>query len=637
MSGEILVGATTTWMKKEFIEKSLKIFVEEDVGNFLQLWPSLVLLGGAEYRWNESGKGDPWDEWVDWCVKNKIYTQFCHIRLGEKKLKEYIDKLGDLFMGYNVGECEGLVGWVYNGRESFLPEHTDNLIDARKIYIEYVKGFIKERVDGLMGKIPIWAINSGRLRSEEKEGGVDHFMVELFAGDSFDVMASIERGMCRSLKTGMWGAYLASSYFGGIRQEDELKRKRNRLAMYNAYLAGADIILFEGGVFHNDRGSTNIVRSFGTEMDKRFNDATCKALRGDLKKFYKFTQSVERFEYGPVVKVAFVRGYLDGFVGHNAIPAPIRSWFVYGQYRNEPFRAGNAERMWNLLFEINRNVDWDNRYEYAQDGMSLSGSVPFGQYDVIDISADIDVLRQYDLLVFLGWNTMTKENYQKLIDYVSGGGNLILAIPHLAVNVRRDEQWRFINDGDVKELCGVRIRGKGKILRSLGYINRYDCPYDLPYLEYGRYGGFEADGLFGGDIEIEGGKVIGENVGGKRLASIDDRSVSRDPFVIFNRVGNGTVTLMNTWEYPGDEGLYPIYANLVRKACEYYFRRSAVKVVCRDKVRWAVYTKEEGDFQNCQIMLINTDYDLKQEAKIILGNQIENVVLEPTEFKIWSV
>ena len=75
-------------------------------------------------------------------------------------------------------------------------------------------------VGGLAEHIPIWAINSGRLRSEEKEGGIDNFMVELFAGDSFDVMISVERGMHRSLKTASWGAYFAASYFGGIRQED---------------------------------------------------------------------------------------------------------------------------------------------------------------------------------------------------------------------------------------------------------------------------------------------------------------------------------------------------------------------------------------------------------------------------------
>lgn len=164
----------------------------------------------------------------------------------------------------------------------------------------------------MAGEIPIWAINSGRLRSEEKEGGIDNFMVELFAGDSFDVMMSVERGMHRSLKTDSWGAYFAASYFGGIRQEDLLRQKRNRLAMYNAYIAGADIILFEVGVFHNDRGSTNVVRSFGAEMDERFNDASCRTLRKELKEFYEFTKRQKRFDNGPITKVAFVIGALRG-------------------------------------------------------------------------------------------------------------------------------------------------------------------------------------------------------------------------------------------------------------------------------------------------------------------------------------
>ncbi len=633
MKKEILVGATTTWMKAEFIGKAIKMFIDEGVGNFLQLWPSLELSGGAEYKWNENGEGDDWDDWVKLCSDNRIYTQFCHVRLRDDKLREYIDRLGDLFCGYNVGECEGLVGWVYNGRREFLPAKVDNLIEARKIYVDYVRKFVRERVGGLAGEIPIWAINSGRLRSEEKEGGVDNFMVELFAGDSFDVMMSVERGMHRSLRTESWGAYLAASYFGGIRQEDLLRQKRNRLAMYDAYLAGAHVILFEGGVFHNDRGSTNVVRSFGAEMDERFNDASCRALRKELKEFYEFTKRQKRLADGPIVKVAFVKGYSDGFVDNNSMPAPLRSWFVYGQYENDVFRCGKAERMWRILFELNRNVDWDNRYEYAQDAKSVSGCVPFGQYDVIDIAADVDVLKRYDLLVFVGWNTMTEENYCKLVDYVAGGGNVIMSLTHLARNIRRGEDWKFVNGGDVSELCGVRIKGKGELLRNLAYINRCGCPYDLPYLEYGRYAGFEADGLYDGELELVGADVIGENLDNKRLRDVNDKAVSRRPFVLFYRNGCGSVALMNSWEYPGDEGLYPIYANLIRKGCEYHFCKSPIKVVCRDKVRWAVYMREE-DVGNCQIMLLNTDFDLKQEVKIISSTITRNVVLEPTEFKI---
>ncbi len=631
---DVFVGATTTWMKSEFIDRAIEIFVEEDVGNFLQLWPALKLIGGAKYEWNHSGEGDSWDEWVDLCARNKIYTQFCHIRLGEGKLREYIEKLGDLFCGYNVGECEGLVGWAYNGRKNFLPEKVNNLVDARRIYVEYVNKFIRERVGDLADEIPIWAINSGRLRSEEKEGGVDNFMVELFAGDSFDVMISVERGMHRSLKTDSWGAYFAASYFGGIRQEDLLRQKRNRLAMYNAYIAGADIILFEGGVFHNDRGSTNVVRSFGTEMDERFNDASCQTLRKELKEFYEFTKRHKRFDNGPIAKVAFVKGYLDGFVDNNSLPAPLRSWFVYGQYKNEPFRCAEPERMWQILYEINKNVSWDNRYEYAQDEMSLSGCIPFGQYDVIDIEADDDVLRRYDLLIFVGWNTMTQENYDKLVGYVNGGGNVIISLAHLATNIRRDGRWTFINDGDVSQFCGTRIKGRGDLLRNLAYINRGDCPYDLPFLEYGRYAGFEADGLYDGELELTSAQVIGENLDNKRLDNINDKSVLRRPFVLFNRVGRGSVLLINSWSYPGDEGLYPIYANIIRKACEYHFGQSTIKVICRDKVRWAVYTQKEDDFSTYQIFLLNTDFDLKQEVKIICEDVERNIILEPMEFKI---
>ena len=643
MYDKILVGTTTTWMKREFITESLDMFVKEEVGNFIQLWPALQ-MGTAEsgrmYQWNESGDGDPWDEWVKICAENKIYTQFCHIRPGNDKLEQYASELGKYFLGYNVAECEGLVAWPYDTRKDFLPEKVDNLVDAKNIYLRYVDTFIRERVGSLFGTMPIWAINQGRLRGEEKEGGIDNSMAELFAGDNFETMLSIERGMHRSLKTDIWGAYFAVSYFGGIRQEDLIRRKRNRLAMYNAYMAGADVILIEGGVFHNDRGSTNVVRSFGPEMDARFNDASCRTLRSELKKFYAFTKTQKRLSNGPVTKVAFIKGHLDGFVGSNSVPAPLRSWYIYGQYQNEPFKSGNPERMWDILSEINSNVNWDNRYEYAQEEKSLSGSLPYGQYDVIDIGTDKDVLQNYDLLVFLGWNTMTEENYKKIVEYVRAGGDVVMAAPHLAVNIRREEEWEFVNDGDISELCGARIAGKGSLLKNLAYIEQHDCPYDLPYLEYGRHAGFEADQLYSTQLELTTAKVVGENLNNRRLQHINDSNVERLPFVLYHKLGKGSVTLMNTWDYPGDEGLYPIYSNIIRKACEHHFQKSLLKVICRNKVKWSVYTENNSDKVGSdftQLFILNTDYDLPQHI-IIKTPKIEfEWVLKPCEFRSFFV
>ena len=640
MYDKILVGTTTTWMKREFIAEALDMFVKEEVGNFIQVWPSLEMedaeSSNNKYHWNESGEGDPWDDWIDKCIKNKLYVQFCYTGLPHKQMAAYIEKLGDHFEGYSIGEVEGLVGWVYNGRDEYLPAHCENLTDARDIYVKHVVKEIKSRLGKLASKVPIWAYQCGILRNEEAAGGVTSVASELFAGDSFEITTSFERGMCRSLSLQSWGSYLASSYWGGIRQEDIVKKKRTRLGLYYSYLAGSEAITLEGGVFHNDRGSTNCIRSFGPEMDKRFNDKSCQDLRKTLADFYKFTGSQPRLSGGPKVKVAFVHGNLDGYVQHNGLPAPLSSWFVYGQYGNEPFRCGDPERMWNVLSDIKRNATWDSRYENGPE--SLSGSIPFGQYDVIDSSADIEIFENYELVVFTGWNTMTDQLYQKLVDYVKSGGLLILSLPHLSTNTRRDQEWNFVNDGDLRELCGVKVKGKGEILRYLAYVDPKECPYDLPYREYGRHAGFLIDEVRGGDIEVTNAQIIGENMYAKNYKSVDDYSTPRLPFVLFNQLGDGHVMLMNSWDYPGKEGLYPIYAEMIQRACEYY--GDELRVLCREKVSWSVFTENNTDKVGSdftQLFILNMDYDLPQHIRIKTPKIEFEWVLEPCEFRTFFV
>jgi len=641
MYDKILVGTTTTWMKPEFINKALDMFIKGNVGNFIQLWPSLYLNGddfsSSMYGWNETGEDDPWEDWIKKCIENKLHVQFCYTRLSQNQMSDYIDRLGDYFEGYSIGETEGLVAWAYNGRDHYISPRCENLEEARDVYIRHIsKDIIARLGKKLAGKVPVWAYHSGVLRNEEAAGGVTSVMTELFAGDSFEKMVSFERGMYRSLPFKSWGSYLASSYWGGIRQEDIVKQKRTRLGLYYAYLAGAEYITLEGGVFHNDRGSTNVVRSFGPEMDKRFNDKSCQELRKTLADFYKFTGSQPRLSGGPKVKVAFVHGNLDGYDQHNGLPAPLSSWFVYGQYGNEAFRCGDPERMWDILSDIKINAAWDNRYEYGPE--SLSGSIPFGQYDVIDSSADIDILKNYELVVFTGWNTMTDQLYQKLVDYVKSGGHLVLSLPHLSTNIRRDQEWKFVNDGDISQLCGVKVKGKGEILRSLAYIDPKGCPYDLPYREYGRHAGFLIDDVRGGDVEVTNAEVIGENLYVKALKSVDDYSKPRFPFVLFNQLGDGHVMLLNSWDYPGKEGLYPIYAEMIQRACEHYGDK--LRVLCREKVCWSVYTENNSDKVGSdftQLFILNTDYDLPQHIRIKTPSIEFEWVLKPCEFRTFFV
>ena len=80
--------------------------------------------------------------------------------------------------------------------------------------------------------------------------------------------------------------------------------------------------------------------------------------------------------------------------------------------------------------------------------------------------ARADFLGNDKALLFSGWDTASETQYRELIRYVSEGGTLFLAIPHLSTNLTRNYNHygveELVRGGDFSELCGMRVRGRGK-------------------------------------------------------------------------------------------------------------------------------------------------------------------------------
>ena len=239
------------------------------------------------------------------------------------------------------------------------------------------------------------------------------------------------------------------------------------------------------------------------------------------------------------------------------------------------------------------------------------------------IEADVEELSRYEHLVFLGWNTMTDENMDKLTEYVKRGGRLLLSGAHLNYSVKRDCEFITPSAERLEALCGCRFNG------------------DFTETNYGLK--FEYDSLCGEHIYpgtkslicdplYSAGYVKYMNV---ELTSARVLAVSTDSFlrdnpiascVLENRVGMGVVTFVTSVNYPGNTALYPLYNALVREQITSSARGADIKVIASDKLRYTVY---EGN----KIYLLNTDYDLPISVKIIHGGREELVTLDSLELK----
>lgn len=70
--------------------------------------------------------------------------------------------------------------------------------------------------------------------------------------------------------------------------------------------------------------------------------------------------------------------------------------------------------------------------DHIIDGCGPEGwftSTPYGPVDLLPVEAPQDVMNRYKAMIFLGWNTYDKGDFERIRDYVFHGGTLICLLP----------------------------------------------------------------------------------------------------------------------------------------------------------------------------------------------------------------
>ena len=394
-----------------------------------------------------------------------------------------------------------------------------------------------------------------------------------------------------------------------MRHDDTLKRKRLGLAYKYAYLAGSQAFCLESG--------DELVLSYGHRFEPE--SEICEDYRKALDYMKNLIESDERPIGGPQVKLAFVSGLHDAW----------GSWggsYVWNQFEGEEWGHGEAEYSWRLLSEIGVKRTWDDIANYGEYDFSMLPA--FGMYDIVPIEADVDKLSCYDYLIFLGWNSMTDENMDKLTEYVRRGGHLLMSAAHLNYSVKRRGEIKLPSNDKLIKLFGASFTGE--IFKSANGV-KFDYDSLNNRLSYPGTKSHACDPIYSAGY-VEYAKF--ELSGGRETAYISDsfiKTVGKAPAVIENRLGEGIATLVTSTAYPGNPALYPLYRAIVRemvRASNYACPN--MRVVSSDRLRYAVYKFN-------RIYLLNTDYDQPINVKIMFGDgdsRVREVTLEPLELKV---
>ena len=599
----------------------LERFAAYKLGNYVNL----------KIHWHKNAVTFPTiEKAVKFCVANGIYFSFSEYldrytfepwKILETLTKEdwiHLRALGGKFyLGcHSVCERGGSVYWPLGYKHgNLLLEQTDDVGKAHDIYVDAVKKAVE--TERARGRGELECIDSSLLHKYHLEAGMGSAALEMFPG-SCDLMFPAVRGATRGGGREMFGVDVAMVWYGGVRK-DELWFERWRMALYYAYLAGAGWIISETGEF-------GMASAFGQKHD--IDGPVCSRYRGIMRAFFRDAKKNPRPSGGPAARLGIVHGRYDGCGG-------LWNREVWGQYENESFLEGAPENGWKHISALLKKSDW---FDACRTGeRDYSGNPPMGQFDVVPAESPLGVLQKYPCLVFLGWNTMDRELYEKLRKYVSGGGRLFMTLGHLNTSTDRGSDLVLFDGGDFSSLFGVKITGKGELVRHSGIkiTGKTGIPgYAYPDWTENADPKWMDTVIPSAKVELAGARIIARIdrvFGAYQLHEKAEAPVL--PAMTEFALGKGFASLVTLWGYPGSTGIEQFFAELMRCICLGETASAPVKVCASDRIRYAVY--ETAD--SYRIFMLNTDFDLPQTAVIFGRGGSLRLTVRPAAMKTMTL
>lgn len=167
------------------------------------------------------------------------------------------------------------------------------------------------------------------------------------------------------------------------------------------------------------------------------------------------------------------------------------------QGRNDAWRSFVRGNIWSQQGEqwkfdaANESFDLMNVF-YPKNILNAVGphgwftDTPHGTVDLLPIEASREVMADYKAIIFLGWNSYDKADFERLYDYVCQGGTLLLSAAHINEETLPNRPTRFPEEDDVvRRLLGPNYKtftkqmeiavGNGKVI----YFPQSVYPADL--------------------------------------------------------------------------------------------------------------------------------------------------------------
>ncbi len=410
--------STSDWIyiNKEMTPEYFEWTISNNIANALVIRPS--------YQWNGTRTREP--ELYEWVVDlcGKLDMPYALMVEGRCLPGARINPLdnwlkGDLYLGRQSHEDDG--SYYYWGPWGPYPNDTvrklmERFLDGGGIFpkFRYKNNAVKDMADG--ARYFMKNIKKAKHESTRHTGpsvlfhyfyqvGYDWLGAEQCYGPEEVIMSAL-RGASKAYGKTSFGSHHATQW--GMWSEGGYKSPRHVLAQFNshavAYMHGSSHINTEDALWTTEN------------CEHRFTswaEAHIEAQR----KFLDFIDTHRR-RGEMVVPIAVLLGRNDAWPCFGQQP-------IWGQ-KGKSWKPGQPEASFDLLKVFYPRKSLKN--------FSVGGT-PYGPIDLTPVETPLDVLKKYDAIIFLGWNSYSDEDFKKLLAFVKGGGTLLLSKAHLNTNL----------------------------------------------------------------------------------------------------------------------------------------------------------------------------------------------------------
>ena len=202
---------------------------------------------------------------------------------------------------------------------------------------------------------------------------------------------------------------------------------------------------------------------------------------------------------------------------------------------------------------------------------------------------------------------MTPEIMKILRSYVENGGTLFISMPHFSTRLDREYKNYTVEDlvggGDLAALCDLKVVGREI---GSGLLKSDEMAIDATLAQ----------------------EPIAEVVAGEGVETVI--AAGERPFLVREKIGDGEIYVLLTWEYAGKESLASSYKQILaaladRQAGDIRVREAERGDNAPQYIAYAVWPEA--------IYLLNTD--CMRERTFIFDDRgrTETITLQPMEFR----